>query len=218
MASSMITCPWCGTHYQEFQPNCDNCGGSLPLPAPPEPVEPAELAPEMAAPPPPPRAVPPQVLWRILLIDGWAISGLVFAILGLTFGVTGAALTLTLVAAFVGIPFAGMGLLFLSAGVGLLIWRYQEAHKVVDVLQRGVAVVGEVVRVSQNFQVQVNGRYPWTIEYRYQASGRLFQGKVTTLSQPDLSQQPGRPAYVLHLPDAPGESTLYPSPFGYFGL
>lgn len=214
----MIECPWCGTHYQEFQPNCDNCGGSLPRPVVPEPVEPAEPAVELSEPPPPPRAVPARVIWRILLIDGWAITGLVFTILGVVFGGIGGVLTLTLVAAFVGIPFALLGLLFLGSGVPLLLWRYQQARKIVDVLERGAAVLGEVVTVSQNFQVQINGRYPWTVKYRYRAGGRPHRGQVTTLSRPDLSRQPGRPVYVLHLPDDPEQSTLYPSPFGYFGV
>ncbi len=29
-----ITCPWCSTHYQVFQRNCDQWGGALPLPDP----------------------------------------------------------------------------------------------------------------------------------------------------------------------------------------
>ncbi len=31
----MITCPWCNTSYLNFQSNCSNCGGPLPLPQQP---------------------------------------------------------------------------------------------------------------------------------------------------------------------------------------
>ncbi len=27
----MVICPWCGTNYPAFQPNCDKCGGPLQL-------------------------------------------------------------------------------------------------------------------------------------------------------------------------------------------
>ena len=90
----MVTCPWCGTSYPVFQPNCTNCGGSLPLPD--SGHAPAAM-PRPAAPPPPPRDVPGQVVWRILLSDGWGITGLVFGLLGLIFGVLGVALTRWLV-------------------------------------------------------------------------------------------------------------------------
>jgi membrane protein implicated in regulation of membrane protease activity len=171
-----------------------------------------------ASPPSPPRNVPSQVIWRILLTDGWAIAGLVFTLLGFIFGVLGTALTLSLVAAFVGLPFAGLGALFLLAATLLLAWRYQVAHKTVEVLEQGEATLGEISNVYQNFHVRVNGRYPWTVEYRFAVSGSPHRGQVTTLSRPDLSQQPGRPVYVLYMRDTPGQNTIYPSPYGYFGL
>ncbi len=210
-----ITCPWCGTNYTGFQSNCDNCGGSLPLPVE-RALEPSP--PNLPSPPPPPREVPPRVAWRILITDGWAITGFVFSLLGLIFSVVGLALTVTLVGAFVGIPFAGMGILFLGGGGPLLAWRYQLAQKTLLVLRHGQAAQGEILNVYQNFQIQVNGRYPWTVEYRCDVNGRVYQGKVTTLSQPDLSQEPGKAVYVLYMADDPAQNTIYPSPFGYFGL
>jgi membrane protein implicated in regulation of membrane protease activity len=162
--------------------------------------------------------VPRQVIWHILSTDGWTIAALVFSLLGLVFGAVGTILTISVVAAFVGLPFAGLGVLFLGAGIPIVVWRYQMAHQTVEVLEQGEATVGEILSVRQNYHVRVNGRYPWTVEYRYQVSGREFGGKVTTLSRPDLSQQPGRPVYVLHMRDDPSQSTIYPSPYGYYGL
>ena len=211
----MVTCPWCGTNYTSFQPNCDNCGGSLPLP--PETV-PAASSVALATPPPPPRDVPRQAVWHILCSDGWAISGLVFSLLGLVFVVVGIPLTVSVVAAFVGLPFGGLGLLFLGGGIAILVWRYQMAHRTVELLREGETTLGEIVSVTQNYHVRVNGRYPWTVEYDYEVNGRLYNGKVTTLSMPDLSRQPGSPVYVLYGPDDPDQGTLYPSPYGYYGL
>ncbi len=211
----MITCPWCGTNYTSFQSNCDNCGGSLPLPSE---IAPTPSTESLATPPPPPRNVPRQVISHILSTDGWTIAALVFSLLGFVFGVVGSALTISVVAAFVGLPFAGLGVLFLGAGIPILVWRYQVAHRTVEVLEHGEATVGEIVSVHQNYHVRVNGRYPWTVQYRYEVYGREYGGRVTTLSRPDLSEQPGTPVYVLHMRDDPGQSTIYPSPYGYYGL
>ena len=67
----MITCPWCGTNYTSFQPNCDNCGGSLPLPPETAAVPSTRSLP---APPPPPRNVPRQAVWHILFSDGHVVG------------------------------------------------------------------------------------------------------------------------------------------------
>jgi hypothetical protein len=210
----MITCKWCGVSYQAFQPTCDKCGGSLPLPAESPPARPVALP---AEPPPPPRRVSGQAAWRILFVDGWAIAALVLVLLGAIFGTVGAALTLSIVAAFVGLPFAGLGVVLLGAGVPILVWRYQAARRTVAILAQGEAQLGEIVDVSQDYRVRVNGRHPWTVTYEYEVQGNLYSGKVTTLSPPDLSQQPGQPVYVLYLEDDPGQNTIYPSPYGYDG-
>lgn len=211
----MITCPWCGTNYTEFQSNCKNCGGSLPLPVENIPTPTTE---PLLSPPLPPRVIPRNIIWRILLIDGWAITGLVFLILGIVFGIVGFALTITVVAIFVGLPFTVLGFVFLGSAIGLLIWRYQIAEKTLNILKNGSASLGKIADVYQNFYVQVNGRYPWTIEFNYDVDGKTYDGKVTTLSRPDLSQQPGRPVYVLYLLDDPAQNTIYPSPYGFFSI
>lgn len=71
--------------------------------------------------------------------------------------------------------------------------------------------------MAQNYHVRVNNRYPWVIHYHYKVHGKNFQGKLTTLSQPDLSQGSGKPVYVLYRLGEPEKSTLYPSPYGYYG-
>jgi membrane protein implicated in regulation of membrane protease activity len=211
----MVTCPWCGTNYTSFQPNCDNCGGSLPLLAE---AAPAPSTRSLPVPAPPPRNVPRQAVWHILFSDAWAVSALIFGLVGLIFAVVGAPLTVSLVAAFVGLPFVGLGLLFLCGGLAILVWRYRISDRTVELLRDGEAVEGEIASVVQHYHVRVNGRYPWTVEYDYEVNGDLYGGRVTTLSMPDLSQQPGSPVYVLFMRDDPAQSTIYPTPYGYYGL
>jgi hypothetical protein len=155
--------------------------------------------------------VPNSYIGRIFMADGWTIAGGVFGLVGLV-------LTLTLVAAFVGLPFAGLGALLLLIGVPLLVWRYTEARRMVEVLRTGDAVRGEIVEVRQNYQVEINGRHPWTVVYRFRVDRREYGGKVTTLSRPDLSQRPGKPVYVIHASGAPQQNTIYPRLYGYYGV
>ncbi len=171
----------------------------------------------LITPPPPPRNVPHQVVWRILSADGWAIAGLVLLLLGSIFGLVGVGLTISPITVFVGLPFAGLAVLFLCAAAPILLWRYRMAQRTLKVLEQGEIVEGEIVSVAQSYHVQVNARYPWTVQYQYGVSGRQYRGKVTTLSRPDLSQHPGRPVYVLYMGDNPAQSTIYPSPYGYYG-
>jgi hypothetical protein len=216
----MITCPWCGTNYEAFQSNCDNCGGSLPLPTGDAPVSTeAADAPEMPlAPPLPPRQIPQKVMSRMLLTDAGAITGGIFLLIGAIFFVVGMALVIPIVTLPVGLPFAGLGFIFLVVGGILFVWRYEHTHQTVNILRDGQAALGEITNVAQNYHVRVNNRYPWVIRYQFKVHGRSYQGRLSTLSQPDLSQQPGKPVYVLYQQDDPEKSTLYPSPYGYYGL
>ena len=211
----MISCPWCGTNYNTFQSNCDNCGGGMPLP-----IEEDSSSPEvdLRIPPPAPRSLPRNYIWRLLFTDGWTIMAVVFTLIGAIFGSIGVALTVTLVAAFVGLPFAGIGALFLMIGVPILVWRYREARQTAQVLQMGDPALGEITDIVQNYNIRVNGRYPWSILYRFDVMGQAYEGKVTTLSQPDVNKQPGKPVYVLYLQDNPQQNAIYPHPYGYFGM
>ncbi len=207
----MITCRYCGTSYTTHQPSCQKCGGAL---APPEAGSVERTGEGIAVPPPAPRQLSGNYVWRILSCDGWAITGGVFLLLGAIFGAVGIGLTLGIITAFVGLPFAGLGVLMLAAGGGLVAWRSREAQRTVEVLKTGEAVLGQMVAVYQNLNVRVNGRHPWTAEYRYVVDGRPYEGKVVTLVQPDPRQQAGKEVYVLYQPGRPEQSTIYPHPYG----
>lgn len=209
----MITCPYCGTHYNTFQPNCNNCGGSLPQPVV---GEPESTDGDLVKPPPAPRNVPRNYIWRVFSSDGWFLAGGIIALVGSIFGVVGFGLTAGIVTAFVGIPFAAIGVVFFGGGAALVIWRYLEAEKIKTVLMGGESVLGEIEEIRQVANVRVNGRHPWTIKYMFEVNGRLYQGKITTLSQPDLSQRPGSDMYILYQSENPDLNTIYPHPYAYF--
>jgi hypothetical protein len=207
----MIICPWCGTNYLEFQSNCTNCGGPLQMVEESTrlPAVPGEALP---VPPPAPRPISDRYVWKLLFSDGWAMAGLVFGILGLIFSIVGIGLTFGIITAFVGIPFVLMGIPFLGAGIGGLIWRYNLAMRVVNVLRMGDAATGQIVDVQENISVEVNGCHPWSIRYQFQANGQEHEGNVSTLNRPGENIQPGKPACILYLPDAPQWNSIYPHP------
>jgi hypothetical protein len=147
-----------------------------------------------------------------LLSDGWAIAAFVSALLGLIFSQVGGGLTIGIITAFVGIPFLLLGVAFLGAGIGVFIWRYQGAQKVVNVLRLGDEAHGQVVELQENASVTVNGQHPWEIRYRFQAGGQDHAGRVTTLNQPGPQLQVGKPICVLYLPADAKWSSIYPHP------
>jgi membrane protein implicated in regulation of membrane protease activity len=206
----MIKCPFCGTTHLTFQSNCSNCGA--PLPAADEKNSSSEANEILPTPPLAPRPIPNRYAWRLLSRDGGAIAAFVFVILGFVFSLVGAGLTIGVITAFLGIPFLMLGIIFLIAATGLLLWRYQSTQKVVTVLREGQAARGKIVSVGQNYSVRINGRYPWVIQYQFQAVGQEQAGQVTILNQPGEQHQAGRAIWVLYLPDAPKWNSIYPHP------
>lgn len=172
----MIICPWRGTNYLTFQPNCQNCGG--PLPAFADTSISAASTETIPTPPPAPRSISTNYIWRLLSTDGWSIAALIFSLLGVIFSLVGAGLTIGAVTAFVGIPFLVLGLAFLGIGIGILTLRYRETQKVVDVLREGEATHGIITEIQKNYSVQINGRSPWVIRYQFQVNGQNYEGKI----------------------------------------
>ncbi len=211
----MITCPWCGTQYDRFQPNCKNCGGPLPLPdsAPAHvpSVAPMPAHSAMAMPPLPastPRPVPESYLWKSMWSDGAAVSGFVLTLLGVIFASVGFMLTALVVTAFVGIPFCGAAAIMAGAGVPILIMQYNAARQRLMIQQVGPAVLGRITDVRPNYKVRVNGSYPWQISYQYDVTGQSYQGKVSFLNQLAPHHRAGNEVYVLYDAQNPQLSTL----------
>jgi hypothetical protein len=208
-----IICPWCGTNYADFRPNCKNCGGPIRLPEPPREVStPLEAEEFLVAPPPAPRPIADSYVWKLMGGDGSSILGFIFALIGGIFFIVGSGLTLGIVTAFVGIPFTLLGLVLGAGGAALLRTRYGEMQKLVNVLRHGQPTRGQIVSAEANYNVEVNGRNPWSIAYRFHLNERDYTGKVSTLNAPGPQLQPGRAATILYLPELPELNALYPHP------
>ena len=195
--------------YEKFQSNCKNCGGPITPVVEAGPVQ-AEVA--LQTPPPPPRSISNGYIWRLLLSDGTAIASGIILFLGTIFTVLGGVLTITIITAFVGIPFLLFGLAFLVGGGVVFYKRYQAFEKIMRVLREGVAAVGEIVSVEENYNVQINHRNPWKIAYRFEVNGQEYTGKVSTLNPPEAALQPEKPVSVLYLVSEPEINSLYPHP------
>lgn len=211
---AVVICPWCGTNYVAFQSNCSNCGGTIPAPrkaSAPAAAESGAARRKLELPSAPPRQVAPNYAWKLMMQDGWVISGGIFALLGGIFTATGGGLILGIITAFVGLPFLGIGLLFLGGGLAVCYWRYQIATRSVEVLKSGLARQGEVLSLEPNYSVRINGRTPWTIHYAFSLDGKQYTGTASTLNNPQWAYAPG-PAVVLYLPEKPEINQLYPHP------
>ncbi len=214
-----IICPWCGTHYTEFQPNCENCGGSLPFPQETDigiSSHDTNRLP-LAVPAEKPRGVPTSHLWKILSTKAGPWIGGIFSILGFVFGIVGFGLTVTVVAIFVGIPFMFLGVVFSGIGLPLFIVGYSRAQRTLGLLRNGSSVEGKIHQVVPNYQMTINGRHPWKISYAFELHGRKFTGTSSTLSAiPHDVNYSGQPVFILYNPENPEENTIFPNPFGYY--
>ena len=215
----MITCSKCGTQYQEFQFDCDKCGAALPLPSADGsgPEEFTHAAADMpVAPSMPPRQVPKMALVRLLRNEPGAIFGGFFLLIELFILVVIIIAISPISRLSDSLFFLLINLGFIVIGAVLFIRGFQKSLRTVKILRDGQAALGEISDVSLNYRVRINRRHPWIIQYSFKVLGSDYQGKLSTLSQPDADQVPGKAVYVLYQPDDPKKNTLYPGIFGYF--
>ncbi len=164
------------------------------------------------APPPAPRSIDSGYARHLLKSDGVAITAGVFILLGIIFSIVGVILFVTVVAALIGIPFIGVSVVFLAAGILMMIWRHQKAEMTINVLRTGEPVLGRITRISEDLTVSIGNRHPWLIKYQFQLDGRTYQGQVSTFEMPGPRHQVNKDIYVLYLPGAPKHHTIYPHP------
>lgn len=212
----MITCPWCGTHFQTFRPNCSQCGGSLPLPEPVDASMQAARDEFLIIPPTAPREIPDSHVKRLMLVETGGLTGGILTLLGGIFAFVGLLLTVIIITAFVGIPFSIIGLVMLGFGISLLNAAHQKAKGMVEVLRHGEPVLGTITGIVEKTHIQINNRSPWCIHYQFEHQGRVVQGESSTMSFPGFGTRRGSKVYVLVMPDDPNRHSIYPNPFGYF--
>jgi hypothetical protein len=196
-----VACPWCGTVYPQYQPNCSNCGGVLPH---------RDGASPGASPPAPPRQLPYEFVRRARRSSQFAmVFGAIFAAVGgflaLVFVILGAAVGMWEFALLGG----GMGGLFFIAGLAVLGFGRRSQNRRLRALLDGIATVGQVVDVYVDQSVQVNGRSPWRVVYAFDVEGVRHEGGAHTFT-PDEEYAPGVPVYVVYVAEDPGQNSLYP--------
>jgi hypothetical protein len=164
----------------------------------------------------PPRQVPKMALVRLLRNEPSAILGGIFLLVGL---VILGLVTIAMYPVF-RLPdslfFTLFNLGFVVFGAIFFLRGLQKSLQTVKILRDGQATLGEISDVSLNYRVRINKRHPWVIQYSFKVFGSEYQGKLSTLSQPDADQETGNAVYVLYHPDDPKKNTLYPGIFGYF--
>ena len=94
------------------------------------------------------------------------IIGIIYTALGGTFVILGVALAALLRdsdAFMVGLIFGGIGAIFLILGIIFLIVELCKKKRSDALLASGHYILGEVVDIAANINVNVNGRYPYYI-------------------------------------------------------
>lgn len=98
------------------------------------------------------------------------IIGIIYTALGGTFAILGIALAALLRdsdAFMVGLIFGGIGAIFLILGIIFLIVEFCKKKRSDALLASGHYILGEVVDIAANINVNVNGRYPYYIIVQY---------------------------------------------------
>ena len=98
------------------------------------------------------------------------IIGIIYTALGGTFVILGIALAALLRdsdAFMVGLIFGGIGAIFLILGIIFLIVELCKKKRSDALLASGHYILGEVVDIAANINVNVNGRYPYYIVVQY---------------------------------------------------
>ena len=112
-----------------------------------------------------------------------------------------------------GLLMFALALYLLVGGISIVRERDKELQKMVDVMRKGQAAVGEIVEVREKRKQTQHDRHPWEIYYRYKVNGgQRMHGNIATLNFPGARYQPGCEVNVLYLPEEPNRSVLYPHP------
>lgn len=144
---------------------------------------------------------------RSFLSSASGIVALIFGLLGLAF-LTTAAVASSLPAPHVlSIVFGcvGGGELAVSAVLGSLRLRTLRARE--RVLRDGAPTQATILEMAQNRSVRVNARSPWVIVYRYEVSGRTYEGRETLWDVP-AGYGPGSRVTARYDRAAPERSAL----------
>lgn len=180
-----VTCPWCRRSYANYPgPQCSNCGGELPTP----------VGQALGRPPPQaPRNLPSQYKSNILLWKNpTALVGTIFLGVGVLTAIV-----------LIGFIFIIVGYFLRKSGI-------EAGNNKLAALERGQAAQGQILGVTQNTSVSINGRHPWRVEYGFVANGVRVPGSVESFDDSARFHQPGEPIWVVYLAEDPSKNSVWP--------
>ena len=184
-----VTCGWCTKHYNQRpdSPNCDACGGVLPLPPS------AEIGPQ---PPSAPRDLPKDFSYRIYVkqnLGGWIGVGMIVLSIALF--------------CFI-FPFSILTLLF---GWAAAHSNFLTAYRRILALRRGQAVPGKIESVHLYGEPSDKNSVPmFRVYYRFEVDGEPVRAMKYTYDKTILNHFVGEPVWVVYLPSKWACNDIWP--------
>lgn len=189
----MHTCPWCATHYLNWQNQCERCGGRMP------PLPGMELG---EPPPPVPRVIPSKYEFRVK----WAHN--LPALVGAIFFAIGTLIFLPLI---VSLPVAALlPLLFMVGGFFMFRHGRKKAAASLKAFRYGTAVAGKIAGLDIDTSQSINGRHPWRLVYHFPVDGQTHEGIITSFDSTVASRSSGQPLWVVYVAEDPTQNAVYP--------
>lgn len=101
-------------------------------------------------------------------------------------------------------------LIFVILGFILFRAGRVQAKSVLRAFKRGIAIAGEVISCSLDRTQSINQEHPFKLVYSFVVDGHLYEGSLTSFDSTIARRAAGQPIWVLYVPEAPGQNTIYP--------
>ena len=183
-----VRCGWCLNDFSKRpdSPNCESCGGVLPLPPGSDPG-----APPVA----PPRKLPKAFFYQLYVKQN--VGGLI----GLGLMLIGLPLTCFII----GIP-------LLLVGIVIAYSNFATAFRRHIALSRGVPIPGRIESVQRlgDKRASGHGSVLYRVFFRFDIGDRALLGMKYTYDPAITSHFVGEPIWIVHLPRRPKYYAIWP--------
>ena len=180
-----VMCGWCRSLHQTRpqSPNCEHCGGVLPMPPGADPGPPPTA---------PPRKLPAGFRYNLYVKQNIG-------------GVAGVILIL------VSIPFLIFGIPTFLLGLYIAWYNLGSAYMRQVALQRGVPVPGRIESVDRmGGEDSGHGSVLYRVYFRFDAEGEGYLGLKWTYDPAIENHFAGEPIWVVHVPQRPKYYAIWP--------
>ncbi len=172
-----VSCSWCGRHYDSRpeSPNCESCGGVLPMPIGFNPGP---------APPAAPRRLPSGFRWRIYVTQN----------LGGTIGLIALAISMPLCC--LAFP---LGVVLFLCGGATAYSNYLMKIRRCHALKNGTRVLGKIEAVHR-YGNPKDGKPLYRVYFRFDAEGEPVRGMKFTYDPAIEEHFVGEPVWIVYMP------------------